>query len=290
MTSTFLYGAHVHANGIRQHYLRYGGHGQALVLVPGITSPAVTWGFVAERFGRTLDTFVLDVRGRGLSESRDNLDYGLESLAADVVGFVDRMSLNDLVLMGHSMGARIAIRAARRLQDALASVVLVDPPVSGPGRRPYPMPLDWYVDSIRLARAGASAQDLRSSLPTWSEAQLRLRAEWLHTCHERAVVESYRGFHNDDIHADIAHLRMPTLLIAAGKGDVIRLEEADELCHLLPSLVVRRVSGAGHMIPWDDYEGFFDVFDGFLEGVSLDSSAAAQTQTAPGNLPRSQEE
>lgn len=40
--STFLYGAHVHANGIRQHYLRYGGHGPALILIPGITSPAIT--------------------------------------------------------------------------------------------------------------------------------------------------------------------------------------------------------------------------------------------------------
>jgi N-formylmaleamate deformylase len=56
----FLYGAHVHANGIRQHYLRYGGSEpgaratrDAVVILPGITSPAVTWGFVGERFGRT---------------------------------------------------------------------------------------------------------------------------------------------------------------------------------------------------------------------------------------------
>ena len=56
--STFLYGANVRANDIRQHYLRYGGSdGQrgerdAVVIIPGITSPAVTWGFVGERFGR----------------------------------------------------------------------------------------------------------------------------------------------------------------------------------------------------------------------------------------------
>lgn len=34
----FLYGANVYANGIRQHYLRYGGKGKPLVLAPGITS------------------------------------------------------------------------------------------------------------------------------------------------------------------------------------------------------------------------------------------------------------
>ena len=42
LPSRLSYGAHVHANGIRQHYLRYGGPGPALVLVPGITSPAPT--------------------------------------------------------------------------------------------------------------------------------------------------------------------------------------------------------------------------------------------------------
>lgn len=67
--SRFLYGANVQANGIRQHYLRYGGQGPALILIPGITSPAITWGFVAERLGEKYDTYVLDVRGRGLSSS-----------------------------------------------------------------------------------------------------------------------------------------------------------------------------------------------------------------------------
>jgi hypothetical protein len=80
-----LYGAQVRANDIRQHYLRYGGNKDqraerdAVIIVPGITSPAVTWGFVAERFGRQFDTYVLDVRGRGLSEASSALDYSLDA-------------------------------------------------------------------------------------------------------------------------------------------------------------------------------------------------------------------
>ena len=70
MNSTFLYGANVNANGIRQHYLRYGGAQgvragrTAVIVIPGITSPAVTWGFVGEVLGRTFDTYVIDVRGQ----------------------------------------------------------------------------------------------------------------------------------------------------------------------------------------------------------------------------------
>src|SRR5450432_2089607 len=79
-----LYGAHISANGIRQHYLRYGGQGQPIVIVPGITSPAITWGFVAERLARSFDVYVLDVRGRGLSQAGPSLDYSLDVYAGDV--------------------------------------------------------------------------------------------------------------------------------------------------------------------------------------------------------------
>ena len=85
MSSTYLYGANVHANGIRQHYLRFGGSAetsrQPLVLIPGITSPAITWRFVAERLGQHFDTYVLDVRGRGLSSTGPELDYDTDTCA-----------------------------------------------------------------------------------------------------------------------------------------------------------------------------------------------------------------
>jgi hypothetical protein len=58
MSAALLYGGHVFANGIRQHYLRYGGKGQPIILIPGITSPAITWGFVAERLAERHDVYV----------------------------------------------------------------------------------------------------------------------------------------------------------------------------------------------------------------------------------------
>ncbi|MBP2303394.1 alpha/beta fold hydrolase [Azospirillum picis] len=263
-----LYGANVHANGIRQHYLRYGGTGTPLILVPGITSPAVTWGFVAERLGERFDVHVLDVRGRGLSEAGPELDYGLDAMADDVAAFAATLGLRDYVLLGHSMGARVAVRMRRRHADAaLGRILLVDPPVSGPGRRPYPAQLGWYIDSMRLARQGADWQAMRPFLPGWSEEQLRLRAEWLHTCSEEAVTATYHGFHDDDIHVDVPYLDVPTLLVVAGKAGVILPEDEAELRTLLPSLRVERVEGAGHMIPWDDFGGFFAAIDPFLDAA-----------------------
>jgi N-formylmaleamate deformylase len=264
MVDGLLYGANVNANNIRQHYLRYGGKGRPLILVPGITSPAITWGFVAERLADEFDVYVLDVRGRGLSSTGPNLDYDLDAYAADVLAFAQALDLTDYILVGHSMGARIGIRAASRNDNRLARLVLVDPPVSGPGRRAYPSNLAWYVESIGLAAKGMTIEDMRPFCPTWTDEQLRLRAEWLHTCDEDAIRKTYVGFHEEDIFGDVPKISIPTLLVVASKGGVILPEDVAELKGLLPSLEVAHVSDAGHMIPWDNFDGFFASMQAFL--------------------------
>jgi N-formylmaleamate deformylase len=264
MGNTFLYGAHVYANGIRQHYLRYGGQGTPLILIPGITSPAITWGFVGERFGRRFDTYILDVRGRGLSESRHDLDYGLDACADDIVTFGEALGISSYILVGHSMGARIAIRASRGSKAKTEKIVLVDPPVGGPGRRKYPIPLEWLLNALEIAQKGASLEEMRPFVPTWKDEHIRLRTEWLPTCNRRAVEVAYRGFHEDDVHSDLPRLQVPALLVVAGRGGVILPEDVAEIRRLLPTIEVERVENAAHLIPWDDFEGFFRALTQFL--------------------------
>nr|WP_279309222.1 alpha/beta hydrolase [Pseudomonas tolaasii] len=262
--STFLYGGNVQANGIRQHYLRYGGKGPALILIPGITSPAITWGFVAERLGVQFDTYVLDVRGRGLSSTGPELDYSADTCADDIGAFAEALGLDHYHLMGHSMGARFAVRSAVKHPRGVNRVVLIDPPVSGPGRREYPSKLPWYVDSIRQSLIGMDAEAMRAFCATWTEEQLQLRAEWLHTCYEPAIVRAFNDFHSVDFHQDLPHLNAPALLMVAGRGGVILDEDVAEIQDLQPNIQVARVANAGHMIPWDDLDGFFNALGDFL--------------------------
>ncbi|WP_430514511.1 alpha/beta fold hydrolase [Pannonibacter phragmitetus] len=251
-------GYNVHANGIRHHLVHHAGNGPSLLLIPGITSPAVTWGFVAERLTEAFDVHVLDVRGRGLSEA-GALDYSLDAMAEDAIAVAEAAGLGKPVVLGHSMGARTAIRAARKAPEAFSGLVLVDPPVSGPGRRAYPSAWNWYEDSILMAQKGCSGEDMRRFCPTWTDEQNALRAEWLHTCQLDAIRTAYDGFHTDDIHADLPHLRLPMRLVVAGGAAVIGKEDIAEICQLSPGIEVMIVEKAGHMIPWDDLEGFLSA-------------------------------
>lgn len=257
-------GYNVHANGIRQHLIRHEGNGPDLLVIPGITSPAITWNFVAERLTDYYSVHVLDVRGRGLSEAGD-LDYSLDAMADDVIALTNSEYFNKPLVLGHSMGARTAIRAARKAPEAFAGMLLVDPPVSGPGRREYPSAWPWYEDSIVMAQKGCSAEDMKHFCPTWTEDQLTLRAEWLHTCQLDAIDTTYKGFHTDDVHADIPHLKLPLRLVVAGAAPVINDDDVKEMVGLAPHMQVRVVEGAGHMIPWDELEGFVGAVADFAD-------------------------
>lgn len=259
------YGAHVRANGIRQHYLRFGGRGPKVIIIPGISTTAAQWAFIAERLCTGRDIYVLDVRGRGLSESGPHLNYSLDAYASDLIAFVDALGIETYTLLGHSMGARIGVRAARWRPSSTERLIMVDPPVSGPGRRAYPIPIEPLLKLLHSAQRGEIAAALRGpDAPKWPEPHIRLRAEWMHTCDERALIESHKGFHHDDIHFDLRHLSVATALIVAGKGGVILPEDEAEILGLLPSLALRRLEGAGHQMQIDDTEGFLSIVEELL--------------------------
>lgn len=249
------FGYNINANGIRQHLIRYDGPEGArqLLLVPGITSPAVTWGFVAERLCEKWEVHVLDVRGRGLSETGD-LDYTLDALADDAIAVAQQMDMP--VVMGHSMGARVAIRANTRNAAPFSGYLLVDPPMSGPMRRKYPAKWPWYGDSIAMSTRAISFDEMKGFCPTWTDEQIALRAEWLHTCHWGAVRIAFDGFHTDDIHADLPGIDKPARLVIAGNAGVVDEDDRKEVSELNPGIEQVVVPGVGHMIPWDNLEAF----------------------------------
>lgn len=255
-------GGHVRANGIRQHYLHFPGHGRPVVIVPGIVSPAMLWAHVGEFLAPRHDCYVLDVRGRGLSEAGPHLDYGVAECALDVAAFIQALRLKAPVLIGHSMGARISLRAAVLAPEALHALVLLDPPTSGPGRRPYPIPLSRTLTLLRSAQRGEAAAALRASTAApWPEELQRLRAEWLATCDERAAYAASADFHEQDMFADLARTTMPVSLICAGEGGVVSDADLEEMRGLRPDLHAVRLAGAGHQMQAEN----FDIFSNLLE-------------------------
>ena len=241
----------VRSGPTRLHLLDHGpADGVPLLIVPGITSPAIAMDFVARELTDLVRPLVLDVRGRGLSDNGDT--YDLDAYAGDVAAVVDGLGLDRPIVLGHSMGARITAVAATRLD--LRGSVLVDPPMSGPGRGPYPTTLEAFLGQLDQARRGTDADEVAASWPRWARREQDLRARWLGSISRDAIVATHQGFESEDFFATWPQVPAPTVLIHGGDSPVVTAAGAEEAAKANPDASVVEVPGTGHMVFWDDPE------------------------------------
>lgn len=262
--------------GLRMHASRVAGAkdrggtaagGRPVVVVPGITTPAAAFVFAAERWARfSGDLLVLDMRGRGLSERAGYGRHRAADYAEDVLSLISHLGLEDErpLLVGHSLGARVVACARALVPGCSSGVVAIDPPMSGPGRRPYPMGVDRFISGIQGARAGRGVSEAREHYPGWTDEQLRARGESLGSCDELAVIESYSWFHLEAFPPVWAQVEPPALLLFGDGSPVVTADDAAEVERVNPRSSIVSVAHAGHMVPWDNPEQTADEIEAFM--------------------------
>jgi N-formylmaleamate deformylase len=240
----------VRSGDLRLHVLDYGGPGAPLLVLPGITSPAVSMDFVARELTDLVRPIVLDVRGRGLSDSGPS--YTLDDYAADTLAVLTGLGLPRPLLLGHSLGARIASVVAAGGGFELAGTVLVDPPMSGPGRGPYPTTLPAFLGQLAEAVRGTDADEVARSWPRWPRREQELRARWLASCDADAVAATHAGFESEDFFDSWPKVPAPTVLVHGADSPVVTADGVAEARAANPGATFVQIPDAGHMVFWDN--------------------------------------
>ena len=121
---------YIDANGITVHLIDHAGEGPVLVLAPGLTSNAHSFdGLVAHGLAPAMRVLAFDLRGRGGSDKPDH-GYELGDHAADIIGVLDALEIDQVFMAGHSYGGMLSFWTAVNHADRVAGVVTLDPPAS----------------------------------------------------------------------------------------------------------------------------------------------------------------
>ncbi len=164
-----------HVGGVRRpwHWRGYNifatemGAGPTILLVHGIYAGASSFEFrkLAPSLARTNRVVAFDLLGCGLSELPD-LDYSAEMFVELIVDAIGEFSDGPMTLLGSSLGAAFAIRAATRAPDRVKDLVLICPTGLGVLDRD-PTPVQRAVSMlIRSPIAGESAFNGLASKPS----------------------------------------------------------------------------------------------------------------------------
>ena len=120
------------------HYVDFGGDGQPLLMIHGLTGSALNWMAVGAELSKNHHALALDLAGFGRTPLFRR-SAALGSNASLVHSFVEQVIGEPAILMGNSMGGHIAIIEAADHPQSVTRLVLVDPAIPGVQiRRPEP--------------------------------------------------------------------------------------------------------------------------------------------------------
>ena len=117
-----------------------------MVLLHHLAADADGWTFVGEALAADGRWVVApDLRGHGSSDRTSG--YSLELVRDDVVGLADALRLDRFALVGHSLGASVAVLVAEAAPHRVTALVLED---AGPptGSRRFPVPPDEAPEAV----------------------------------------------------------------------------------------------------------------------------------------------
>jgi pimeloyl-ACP methyl ester carboxylesterase len=113
----------VKVDGVSLYYEIHG-DGYPLIMIQGLSENVYWWDQpVIDGLSKHCRTVIFDNRGVGRSDAMDG-DLTIEIMAADVIGLMDMLSIDQAYLLGHSMGGMIAQELALKFPERVKKLVL----------------------------------------------------------------------------------------------------------------------------------------------------------------------
>jgi len=221
------------AGDLTFHYVQWGTHGSPIIFIHGLTANAFCFQAFADDLANNHRIFAYDLRGRGDSDKPEH-GYNIPLHAADLAALIDELGMERPIVPGHSLGAFIGLYFAAHYPEKLSKLILIDAGA----------PLEWKTPEEQPAWLTASINRLGTSIPSFEEYKLRLKAApflgpyWnsyvdLYFEHDvriqsdgSVIAKAYReGIFEEGMHSVENHpeeqwkdVTVPTLLLRAGQG------------------------------------------------------------------------
>jgi pimeloyl-ACP methyl ester carboxylesterase len=117
--------AHLQVRDINLHYLQVGG-GPHVVMLHGLTGNQAVWHLkMIPLLRHAFRITTYDLRGHGRSDMTPS-GYSTDNMAEDLLGLMDALQIPRADLVGHSLGADIALHFALHHPDRVRSLVLIE--------------------------------------------------------------------------------------------------------------------------------------------------------------------
>jgi len=268
----------VPANGLKFFCLDTGGDKPVILCLHGRWGRAETWARFMNRYQDRFRVIAPDQRGHGLSD-KPLARYASEDLAADAYAIVKGLGCDQIIAIGHSMGARVATYLAAAHPELVRALAILDCTADGNAEvlslspeqvspiddltkdwpTPYPTLADAHADFAKRFPLPSNVEYFKQSLHETAAGY-----DFLFSRRAMAALGHYNARWFDLL----PRILCPTLLVRAADSWDLPKETAMKMRTLMRDVEYAEISGSDHMVYADNPAEFDPVMDRFLGRVS----------------------
>ena len=252
----------VTVNGLRLHYLDYGGDAERWVTcVHGLSGNAHNFDELATHLGRSYHVISVDVRGRGDSDWGPPTEYLPQNYATDLAAMLDSIGIARTSLIGTSMGGIISMMYAGGWPERVERLVLndigpeVDPAgaarINGyfstaPERFNNLSEVVSYYKTNYPATANIPDATLAGQVKWAVKPDSDGSLKWKIDPNIRRPLRGATAANRLDLWVPFARIACPTLIVRGADSDILPRATATRMCQVLRGATSIEVPGVGH--------------------------------------------
>lgn len=254
-----------------QLFYRTYGKGKPFIILHGLFGISDNWVSFAKKIAELgYHVYVLDQRNHGQSPHSPSFNY--LALVDDLFEFIDDHELEDAVILGHSMGGKVAMRFALENPDYLSRLIVVDISL-----RQYP-PRDYHLKVIRaMKKVNFSIVKDRKEVETILAEDIespRIRQFIMKNLYRKEknvlawrmcldAISNNLDTMFDGIEPE-RPLDKPTLVVRGGKSDYVLDSDLAPIEKAFPQAIIKTIPNATHWVHAEDPKLFHKFVVDFL--------------------------
>jgi len=247
-----------------------------VVLLHGGGANAHWWDHLARPLCSTREVYALDFRGHGDSDHPSERRVG--AFNDDLEALLENLGRRDVILVGHSLGAAVALDHASRFEQT-RGIVLIDL-ARGSGTKPRRR-ARLALSARRTYRSREEAVERFRFLPETSHPTESLRRHIAEQSVQRDSDGRY-GYKFDPgwfglpsrPRPDLAQIRCPTLLVRGAESELLSPEAAREFISHLEKGQLVEIPDAGHHVLIDQPERLHGMLEAFFDRIDARSRSS----------------
>jgi pimeloyl-ACP methyl ester carboxylesterase len=245
------------------------GKGKPLLILHGFLGSGDNWITLGRKFSKDYEVHLIDLRNHGRSFHDDEMD--LEIMCEDVLNYCKEYQLNNIRIIGHSMGGKVAMHLAVQQTKWVSKLIVVDiAPKSYTRRHDFILEALQAVDFSKQKTRNEVEEVLAQFIDVQAYRQFLLKAVYRKSKEQLdfrfnlpVFVENY-GNIIETLPA-YSQFEGDTIFIKGGLSDYILESDIPLIEAHFPNASIHKITNTGHWLHAENPKAFYEKSLEFLK-------------------------